>query len=225
MTNTNNARRHLDELLEDSTTPKALRQAIERHLRTYDRALELKRTIDTERRNLIAERDNASRNEPTRLIAALSGKAEVTVEDVGGSIDLLNRAVDLANERSAIARRTTDAAWNQAERLPFMDAIDEVLPWIAEHRKATPWDEPLPAHINYAWNRASGNYIWQMPFVLKRHRFVRLLTTRHTEAMRRTWAAYGTADVERLDNDDRGRHIYRVTAYWPDLLDEVDGAA
>jgi len=42
---------------------------------------------------------------------------------------------------------------------------------------------------------------------------------RHTEAMRRTWAAIHAGEVVTVDSKP-GRITIRITAYWPDLLPE-----
>ena len=224
MTDRRRQRANLDALIDDPTAPKALTAAIKRHLDHYDRVVDLRAAIDTDRRALIENLANARRHEPARVLAALNGKGKVTVDDVGGTIDLLARSVDLADTRATVMRRADDLAWAEVERAPFIDAIDEVLPWIVEHRRSTPWNRAMPEHIAYAWQRAGGNYSWHLPTLPQRHRFTRLDLVRPTEAMRRVWNAIGTDDVVRLDDEGR-RQRYRVVAYWDDLDDDAGNGA
>jgi hypothetical protein len=224
MTDRRRQRVPLDAIVEDPTAPKALTTAIERHLAAYERVAALHADADADRRHLIDSHTAARRNEPGRILDALKGKAKVTVDDIGGSIDLLARATDLAAMRTTIMRRAADLAWAEVEREPFVDAIDEVLPWIVEHRRSTPWNRAMPTHIAYAWQRAGGNYSWHLPTLPKRHRFTRLDLVRPTEAMRRVWESIGTDDVVRLDDEGR-RQRYRVVAYWDDLDDDAGNGA
>jgi hypothetical protein len=220
MTDTHNRRRPLDAIIEDQTAPKTLKAAIERHLAIYDKALALKVATGTERAALIEGYATARRNEPARLLDAMAGKTTPTVDDVGGTLDLMARALDLADTRATIMRRTVDLAWDTVERAPFTDAIDDVLPWVLDHRRSTPWTRDVAAHVEYAWRQSRGMYLWHVPGLPTRHRFTVLDVNRPTEPMRRVWDAMGTDAVVRLD-DDNGRHRYRATLDWEDLLDDM----
>ena len=221
MTDYRNERRHLDAIVDDDTAPKLLRTAVARHLATYDKVVALKNDTLTHRRHLHDELAQARNNEPHRIVAALDGKGTMTIDEIGTTIDIIERTLKVTEMRADQARRAANAAWHHAERQPFIDAIDDALAWFASHRTKTSWEQPLPPHLEYAWRHAASNYLWHLPMVPKRHRFTRLNSTKTTEVMRRVWHLVGTDDLTRLD-DDRGRHRYSVNVLWDDLLDEAD---
>jgi hypothetical protein len=211
-------RRHLDAIIEDPTAPKTLKTAIERHLATYDKVVALKIANDIERAAAIEDYATARRNEPARVLATMAGKITPTVDDVGMALDLLARAVSLADIRKTIMHRTVNLAWDTAEQAPFIETLDDVLPWVLDQRRSTPWTRDVADHVDHAWRHAAGNYLWEVPGLPKRHRFYTLNLNRPTGPMRRVWDAIGTNAVIRLD-DDNGKHRYRATLDWDDLID------
>jgi len=223
--NTHRTRPHLEATINDPTAPASLTTALKQSLTAYDRAQELKTEVNAERKRLNAERDAARHDEPRRLLAMLAGKTKVTVDDVALGIDVLNAAVNHAEQQAATMRRLTDLAWHNVTHTPITAAIDDVLPWVATHRIDTPWDEPLPAHIDHIWQLAGGAYLWHLPMVTKPCRFTRLKTSGTTQAMRRVWQAIGTDDVVLIDDSTPTLRKYRITAYWEDLATEQIDAA
>lgn len=214
----NNHREQLDRLAGDTSTPKTLRSSIGRHLAVWERASELHANARRDLDQMAQDRKTARDREPARLLA-LAGKGEVSVDTIGTDIILLDADIAVAETRVAYARRAADLAERRAETQPFLDAIDEVLPWIARHRLDTPWTEHLPDHLNYAWDQSASNYIWSTPTLHRRYRFVRLDARRPHLGMRRVWEAIGTADITTIERTP-DHHRYRVVGIWPDLLDE-----
>lgn len=192
-----------------------LRDEITKHLAMYDRAVDLYAAARSARDDIEAMKKSYVRSEPRRLIDALMGKRAVAVDDIAIESPAIDQAEQLADRRVDIARRAMRTAWPTAVRRPFIVAVDQVLPWIAEARLSTPWTSPMPAHLAYAWTQAGSLYVWRLPMVTPAHRFGALALDRPTVAMQRTWQAIRDGNIELVSSELPRR--YRVTAYWPDL--------
>ncbi len=217
-TTMNNHRHHLDRLAGDTSTPKSLRSSIDRHLAIWDRATALHKTARHELDRMLADYKSARDHEPARLLA-LAGKGSIPVDTIGTDLIVLDADIEVAKTRLTYAKRAADLAERRAQSGPFLDAIDEVLPWITRHRLDTPWSEPLPEHLNYAWDQSASNYIWSTPTLHRRYRFIRLEVRRPHLGMRRVWEAIGTSDIVTVERTYE-HHRYRVVGIWPDLIDE-----
>lgn len=210
----------LIDLIEDRTTPEAIRDGIRRGLDLYDKATNLHSAAKTERDNLTERLRSIRRMEPRRLVTALAGRTKVSVDDILPAVDDLDRSVAVAIERVEVTRKAMGHAWREATHTALTTHRDEVLLWVTPIRLATPWNERLPSHIVHAWNAVADLYDFHLPMVRQRDQFRRLDIAAPTLAMRRTWEAIRDGEVIRIDAPN-GRSRYRVTAYWPDLASET----
>ena len=209
----------LDAIVADTTAPEALRDDLRHALAMFDTTVELDRQATDDRRRSEAAVRETRRTEPRRILELLRAGEKITVDDLLPDLDLLIAAEQITSARAHAARRVTHGAWAYADKGVIQPHADAVLRWVAAARAAEPWSTPIADHLVDAWHAVAGTFTWQLPAVAPEHRFHTLRLERHTEAMRRTWAAVHAGDVALVD-DKPGRKTYRVNAYWDDLLPE-----
>ena len=207
----------LDAIVADTTAPQALRDDLRHALAMFDNSDDLDRQATDDRRRSAAAVIETRRHEPRRILDMLHAGKTVTVDDLLPDLDLLIAAEAITTARAHAARRVTHGAWAYADKGVIQPHADAVLRWVATARAAEPWSTPLADHLVDAWHAVAGTFTWQLPAVAPEHRFHTLRLTRHTEAMRRTWAAIHAGEVVTVDSKP-GRITKRITAYWPDLL-------
>jgi len=216
---TERTRPSLENIAQDDTAPRPLRDALRHALRAYDEITALYDEAADSARLASDTLSSRRADEARRLLLRALEHRTPALTDVLPGYEALIEQERVYKDRLSAVRRGRHTAWQYACSGVFAEHADAVLNWAANTRAAEPWTRPLPEHIADAWNRVAGRFTFQTPMVARSHRYSRLLLQPATDAMRRTWAAIHAGDVTLVDTRP-GMTTYRVTAYWPDLAEE-----
>lgn len=202
-----------DAIAADKSAPAGLRKALKAGLETYDYLVESDTSALEWARHARRIALDARRSEASRL---LERAKERTLEwdNVAVELTRLEAEADSATERSRFLFTARAKAHHEVFEGAFWTHRRETLAWVASVRVDTPWEDPSPDHVAFAWTRISGMFRWEYPTVAHEYKPASLVLDTRYPLSRLVWQAI--AD-ERVDYSDRRTRTHgTVLAYWPE---------
>jgi hypothetical protein len=154
-------RSHLETTSADKTAPAELRAACTDWLHRYQTGLELLRELSAAGRSAADQLQQAKRDAPRQLELMLA-TGHVTLEAVGAQLPDLRWALDIAQDRHAIARRTLDRISSQISSAPWRSCPDSILTWLASSMADQPRARLAP-HQEHAWHQVAARWLVTWP--------------------------------------------------------------